>query len=169
MASVPRAQPAADAHAWTHRFWVRSQVPRLTNQGNESKALDVMTQKMRCSKHTCEDVLQLFQQRAAIEEEYGRRLEKLSLLALGMQESAQSSLKLALDGVRSELQTSAVSRLHLAAELRQELEQKVATLIVTQATIRKPVNALFSKWLMWQSCKRRQRNCTRRNRRNCSN
>ncbi len=56
-----------------------------------------------------------------------------------MSESGHSTLKHALDTVRQELKSSAASRFALASEMRTELEHKVATLLVTQATIRKPV------------------------------
>ncbi len=51
--------------------------------GDEDKGFDVLLERMKCAKHTLGDLLQLFQDRASMEEEFSKKLGKLAKLPMG--------------------------------------------------------------------------------------
>ncbi|KAI9024765.1 hypothetical protein DFJ74DRAFT_767312 [Hyaloraphidium curvatum] len=111
--------------------------------GPDDKGQDVLIQRMRAGKHTCEEVLAVLQQRATIEEDYARKLRKLSNLIMGREESG--TLKDSLEVVRKELEATSRQRLSLCETMRQDLEKKLAELIVGQATVRKQYQTISEK------------------------
>ncbi|KAF9912669.1 Proline-serine-threonine phosphatase-interacting protein 2 [Linnemannia zychae] len=75
---------------------------------------------MRHAKVTCQEILGMFQARAALEEEYGKKLVKLSKSPLGKDEVG--SLRDSLDVVRFEIEATGKSHIELAGKMRDQLE-----------------------------------------------
>ncbi|KAG9060819.1 Proline-serine-threonine phosphatase-interacting protein 2 [Linnemannia hyalina] len=75
---------------------------------------------MRHAKVTCQEILGMFQARAALEEEYGKKLVKLSKSPLGKDEVG--SLRDSLDVVRFEIEATGKSHIELASKMRDQLE-----------------------------------------------
>ncbi|KAJ3034345.1 hypothetical protein HDV00_005178 [Rhizophlyctis rosea] len=107
-------------------------------QGEGDNGLAVLMVRMKVGKHTSEEVQALFKERAAIEEDYGKRLKKLAKTFNAKEEIG--TLRDSLDVVRAELERTGQARLDLAAEIRAKLEKPLADLIATQSGIRKSHN-----------------------------
>lgn len=126
--------------------------------------LTILMGRMKAGKHVCEEVQVLLKERAAIEEEYGKRLKKLAKSFNPKEEIGYISplrprpinvtyslficffcrtLRESLDVVRNELEKTGQSRLDLAAEIKIKLEKPLAELIVSQSNIRRNVSLIL--------------------------
>lgn len=103
--------------------------------GKDDAGYDVLTTRLKQSKQTCEEVKNLFHERALIEEEYAKRLSKLSKIPVGKDEIG--SLHDALETVRQELEATAKEHIGLSQKIRAELEQDLADFIAKQREKRK--------------------------------
>ncbi|KAJ3068989.1 hypothetical protein HDU98_007915 [Podochytrium sp. JEL0797] len=103
--------------------------------GDQDKGIDVLIQRMKNGKHVTAEVVQLFKERAAIEEEFGKRLAKLAKAFTTAEEIG--SLRESLDLVKSELETSARAHLDIANEIRLQLEKPVSDFLNQQSVVRK--------------------------------
>ena len=92
---------------------------------------------MKVSKHTSENVLNIFKERATIEEEYAKKLIKLSKSVSFKDELG--TLKGSLDSLRVEIETGAKVHLDLAVDMRVNLEKQMAEFIAAQSVVRKNV------------------------------
>lgn len=103
----------------------------------------------------CEDVALLFRERAALEEEYGKRLARLSKSFSSRSEGG--SLRESLEVVRLELEGSfalliiyllatAQTHLDLASDIRVKLDRPVSEFIANQAAVRKNVRRLVASY-----------------------
>ncbi|KAG0336920.1 Proline-serine-threonine phosphatase-interacting protein 2 [Podila horticola] len=90
---------------------------------------------MRHAKLTCQEILGMFQARAALEEEYGKKLLKLSKSPLGKDELG--SLRDSLDVVRYEIEATGKSHIELASKMRDQLENALAEFNNSQKDKRK--------------------------------
>ncbi|KAF8982917.1 Proline-serine-threonine phosphatase-interacting protein 2 [Entomortierella lignicola] len=90
---------------------------------------------MRHAKLTCQEVLVMFQARAALEEEYGKKLLKLSKSPLGKDELG--TLRESLDVVRFEIEATGKSHIELAGKMRDQLESALSEFNDTQKDKRK--------------------------------
>ncbi|KAJ3282045.1 hypothetical protein HK104_011122 [Borealophlyctis nickersoniae] len=107
--------------------------------GENDKGLDALMARMRAGKHVAEEVHQMLKERALIEEDYGKRLKKLSKAFNPKEEIG--TLRDSLDILRAELDKTGQARLDLANEIRAKLEKPLVELIATQAAVRKSHNA----------------------------
>ncbi|KAI8849937.1 hypothetical protein BC829DRAFT_174639 [Chytridium lagenaria] len=113
--------------------------------GDGDRGLEVMMGRMRQGKHVSEEVHALLKERAAIEEDYGKRLTKLAKSFSPREEIG--TLRESLDVVRSELENSARAHLDVANEIRTQLEKPLAELLASQSATRKNHNAILEKHL----------------------
>ncbi|KAF9934930.1 hypothetical protein BGZ67_003643 [Mortierella alpina] len=93
-------------------------------QGKDDAGYSALTTRMRHAKLTCQEVLTMFQARAALEEDYGKRLLKLSKSPLGKDELG--SLRDSLDVIRYEIEATGKSHIELASKMRDQLESALA-------------------------------------------
>ncbi|KAF9574749.1 Proline-serine-threonine phosphatase-interacting protein 2 [Mortierella alpina] len=90
---------------------------------------------MRHAKLTCQEILTMFQARAALEEDYGKKLLKLSKSPLGKDELG--SLRDSLDVIRYEIEATGKSHIELASKMRDQLESALAEFSNNQKDKRK--------------------------------
>ncbi|KAJ3114599.1 hypothetical protein HK100_001612, partial [Physocladia obscura] len=108
-------------------------------QGENDKGLDVLIFRMKNGKHVTSEISALFKERAAIEEEFGKRLAKLAKSFTTNEEIG--TLRESLDLVKTELETSARAHLDIANEIRIQLEKPCLDFVGQQSTIRKTQHA----------------------------
>ncbi|KAF9112406.1 Proline-serine-threonine phosphatase-interacting protein 2 [Mortierella sp. AM989] len=92
--------------------------------GKDDAGYSALTTRMRHAKLTCQEILGMFQARAALEEEYGKKLLKLSKSPLGKDEIG--TLRDSLDVVRYEVEATGKSHIELAGKMRDQLETALA-------------------------------------------
>ncbi|KAF9363390.1 hypothetical protein BGX34_004265 [Mortierella sp. NVP85] len=111
--------------------------PRFANNfwGKDDAGYSALTTRMRHAKVTCQEILSMFQARAALEEEYGKKLLKLSKSPLGKDELG--SLRDSLDVVRYEVEATGKSHVELASKMRDQLESALAEFNNSQKDKRK--------------------------------
>ncbi|RKO90680.1 hypothetical protein BDK51DRAFT_2271, partial [Blyttiomyces helicus] len=107
--------------------------------GDEDMGLKMLMERMRDGKSVSSAVELMIRERAAIEEEYGKRLLKLGRKFEPVQEIG--TLRSSLDVVRVELEKSARFHLDLAAELREKLAVPLAEFKAAQTAIYKIVSS----------------------------
>ncbi|KAG0324680.1 Proline-serine-threonine phosphatase-interacting protein 2 [Dissophora globulifera] len=103
--------------------------------GKDDAGYSALTTRMRHAKLTCQEILGMFQARAALEEEYGKKLLKLSKSPLGKDELG--SLRDSLDVVRYEIEATGKSHVELAGKMRDQLELALAEFNNGQKDMRK--------------------------------
>ncbi|KAF9960382.1 hypothetical protein BGZ65_012419, partial [Modicella reniformis] len=111
--------------------------PRFANNfwGKDDAGYSALSTRMRHAKLTCQEILGMFQARAALEEEYGKKLLKLSKSQLGKDELG--SLRDSLDVVRHEVEATGKSHVDLASKMRDQLESALAEFNNSQKDKRK--------------------------------
>ncbi|KAF9401766.1 Proline-serine-threonine phosphatase-interacting protein 2 [Mortierella sp. AD011] len=97
-------------------------VPRFSQNfwGKDDAGYSALTTRMRHAKLTCQEILGMFQARATLEEEYGKKLLKLSKSPLGKDELG--TLRDSLDVVRYEIEATGKSHIELAGKMKDQLE-----------------------------------------------
>ncbi|KAG0202739.1 Proline-serine-threonine phosphatase-interacting protein 2 [Mortierella sp. GBA30] len=118
------ASEATSAPRFSQNFW-----------GKDDAGYSALTTRMRHAKLTCQEILTMFQARAALEEEYGKKLLKLSKSPLGKDELG--SLRDSLDVIRYEIETTGKSHIELANKMRDQLESALAEFNNSQKDKRK--------------------------------
>ncbi|KAF8309078.1 hypothetical protein DL93DRAFT_2063328 [Clavulina sp. PMI_390] len=93
--------------------------------------VDVLFARMRGAARTAEEMRAFWRERAAIEDEYSKRLAKLSKQPLGRDEIGE--LRNALDTLRSETEAQASAHAALCVSLRKEVEAPTSEFISKQA------------------------------------
>ncbi|KAF9962711.1 Proline-serine-threonine phosphatase-interacting protein 2 [Mortierella alpina] len=113
--NVETAAPsdAMPAPRFSQNFW-----------GKDDAGYSALTTRMRHAKLTCQEILTMFQARAALEEDYGKKLLKLSKSPLGKDELG--SLRDSLDVIRYEIEATGKSHIELASKMRDQLESALA-------------------------------------------
>ncbi|KAF9277422.1 hypothetical protein BGZ68_009309 [Mortierella alpina] len=104
---------ALSAPRFSQNFW-----------GKDDAGYSALTTRMRHAKLTCQEILTMFQARAALEEDYGKKLLKLSKSPLGKDELG--SLRDSLDVIRYEIEATGKSHIELASKMRDQLESALA-------------------------------------------
>ncbi|KAJ1909308.1 formin-binding protein [Tieghemiomyces parasiticus] len=99
--------------------------------------------RLRNSKQTCQELQAMFAARAAIEEEFGKKLLKLARTPLGKNEIG--TLQDALFSVKNELAVSAKAHIDLAHQIKVELENTTNDFINKQREKRKLQTAVIEK------------------------
>ncbi|KAI7822167.1 hypothetical protein BC939DRAFT_192597 [Gamsiella multidivaricata] len=120
----PPLTEEAPAPRFSHNFW-----------GKDDAGYSALTTRMRHAKLTCQEILGMFQARASLEEEYGKKLLKLSKSPLGKDELG--SLRESLDVVRYEIEATGKSHIELASKMRDQLESALAEFNNSQKDKRK--------------------------------
>ncbi|PIA13492.1 hypothetical protein COEREDRAFT_83454 [Coemansia reversa NRRL 1564] len=109
----------------------------------DERCISVLMHKLKSAKQTCTDVLQMVSTRASLEEELGKRLNKLSRSGLGSEEVG--GIKEALRTMRGEMETNAKAHLDLAKQLRTEIEKPLSNFIADQRSKRRGQTTIIQK------------------------
>ncbi|KAJ5386380.1 hypothetical protein N7509_008921 [Penicillium cosmopolitanum] len=92
--------------------------------GKDDAGLQPMLDRMHCSKTTSDELKAFYSVRAAIEDEYARKLSALCRKSLGASETG--SLRLSLDVVRGETEAIAKAHSAIAGQMKTELEEPLS-------------------------------------------
>lgn len=95
--------------------------------------------RMKQGKHISDEVATFLKERCSIEEDYAKRLQKLSKTFNPKEELG--TLRDALEVVKSETDRSSRIHAELANDLRSKIERPLQEFIVTQTGIRKNVDS----------------------------
>ncbi|KNZ58240.1 hypothetical protein VP01_196g9 [Puccinia sorghi] len=130
-------QQPPDPYSFCNSFW--------GEQGYE-----VLQNKNRQSTKLLEDLRSWYKERAVIEEDYAKRLTKLTKTPLLEQLSQNNHLevggiKRALETVRDTTRQSAHSHLELAGTIRSALEKKLAEFVARRETLKKNPQAAIER------------------------
>ncbi|KAI9266728.1 hypothetical protein BDA99DRAFT_536142 [Phascolomyces articulosus] len=101
----------------------------------DDRGVEVVLDKLRNSKQTCEEIKKLYEIRSQIEEDYGERLLKLSQLIVGQAE--EGTLAESLSHIPSALETTARAHLDLAQQLKHHLETPLDGFLKEQRDMRR--------------------------------
>ncbi|RKP37846.1 hypothetical protein BJ085DRAFT_41138 [Dimargaris cristalligena] len=130
VAQTAALPPPADSFA--NSFW-----------GKDDRGVTVLMNRLRNSKQTCQELQTMFTTRAAIEEEFGKKLLKLARTPLGKNEIG--TLKDSLTSVKSELEISAKAHIDLAHQIKVELENTTNDFVNKQREKRKLQTSVIEK------------------------
>ncbi|KAF8588853.1 hypothetical protein K439DRAFT_1613201 [Ramaria rubella] len=104
---------------------------------------DVLTTRIRGAARTTEELRAFWKERAAIEDDYAKRMAKLAKQPLGRDELGE--LRNAIDTLRSETDRQAASHSNLAQLMRKELEGPIVELLSKHAQFKKLCQAPVEK------------------------
>ncbi|KAG0252027.1 hypothetical protein DFQ27_008323 [Actinomortierella ambigua] len=107
----------------------------VTRPGKDDAGYGALTNRMKQAKTTCQEILTMFQARASLEEEYGKKLLKLAKCPLGKDELG--TLRESLDVVRYEIEAIGKSHIELASKIRDQLESALVDVMNSQKDKRK--------------------------------
>ncbi|KAF8885995.1 hypothetical protein BD779DRAFT_1625039 [Infundibulicybe gibba] len=111
--------------------------------GIGDSGINILFTRMRGATKTTEELRNFWKERSIIEEEYANRLATLSKVTLGWDEIGE--LRNSLDTLRLETEKQAASHLHLAAQIRSELEAQTGQLLNKQLFHRRTHQAPLEK------------------------
>ncbi|MCJ1329704.1 hypothetical protein MMC10_006384 [Thelotrema lepadinum] len=92
--------------------------------GKEDAGVSPLLERMHSAKLTSDELKSFYGTRAAIEEEYARKLLQLSRKALGSQETG--TLRASLDVMRGEVESMGKAHQNIAQQMKGELEEPLA-------------------------------------------
>ncbi|KAM6479189.1 hypothetical protein HDV62DRAFT_382404 [Trichoderma sp. SZMC 28011] len=127
--------------------------------GKDDAGVGPLLERMVNSKQTCDELKSFYGARAAIEDEYARKLLNLSKKSLGTHETG--TLKASLDTVRSELEATAKQHQSIAAQMKTELEEPLAAFAGGNKERRKIIQGTVEKLLKVKVQQTNQVNKTR--------
>ncbi|KAJ1678451.1 formin-binding protein, partial [Spiromyces aspiralis] len=102
---------------------------------DDDKGVVVLTRKLQNAKHTMANIHRVMAARAQLEEEYGKKLLKLSRNTLGQEELGTT--RDSLHCFRNELESSANTHIKLSKQIRDDLIKPLAAFIEQQRQKRK--------------------------------
>ncbi|KAJ3904265.1 SH3 domain-containing protein [Lentinula edodes] len=105
--------------------------------------VDVLFARMRGAMRTMDELRNFWKERAAIEEDYAKRLGKLAKQTLGRDEIGE--LRNSLDSVRLETDKQSSYHLNLAQQIKNDLENQAATFCAKQNHHKKVYQAAIEK------------------------
>ncbi|KAH7905516.1 hypothetical protein BJ138DRAFT_1118401 [Hygrophoropsis aurantiaca] len=105
--------------------------------------VDVLFARMRGAARTMEELRNFWKERSAIEEDYAKRLAKLSKMSIGKDEIGE--LRNSVDTLRLETDKQASHHLRLAQQLRSEMEGQAVVFLSKQAYHKKTYQAAIEK------------------------
>ncbi|KAF9012617.1 hypothetical protein BDQ17DRAFT_1321593 [Cyathus striatus] len=111
--------------------------------GVSDGGVEVLFARMRGASRTMEELKAFWKERAAIEDDYAKRLTKLSKVTLGKDEIGE--LRISLDTVRLETDKQAGFHQTLAQQIRNELEGQTASFHMKQQQHKKIYQAAIEK------------------------
>ncbi|CAG8438937.1 5766_t:CDS:10 [Ambispora leptoticha] len=113
--------------------------------GRDEVGYEVLMTRMRQAKQTCEEVRNMLQERAAIEEDYGKRLLKLAKSQFGKDEIG--TLRESFDVTRKAIEATGSSHIKLAQQIRTDLVQKIIAFTALQKDRRKQQTTILDRSL----------------------
>lgn len=132
---MPAASEAPTvALSFANNFW-----------GKDDAGVAPMLERMAAAKQTNDELRSFYGARAAIEEDYARRLLALCRKSLGSQELG--SLKHSLDTVRGEVECMGKQHALIAAQMKTELEEPLGAFAAGMKERRKIVQNTVEKLL----------------------
>ncbi|KAL5531880.1 HOF1 [Sanghuangporus sanghuang] len=132
--------------------YARANSPDLSNRsldfcnafwGAGDAGVDVLFARMRGAARTIEELRMFWKERAAIEEDYAKRLAKLAKQTLGRDEIGE--LKNSLDTLRLETDRQAIAHANLAQQVRSELESPAGAFAARQAQFKRGAQSIVEK------------------------
>ncbi|KJA28834.1 hypothetical protein HYPSUDRAFT_621926 [Hypholoma sublateritium FD-334 SS-4] len=111
--------------------------------GHGDGGVDVLFARMRGAARTMEELRMFWKERAAIEEDYAKRLAKLSKMILGRDEIGE--LRNSLDTVKIETERQSGFHLNVAHQIRADLEAPTATFNARQVQHKKTLQNTIEK------------------------
>ncbi|KAG6853673.1 hypothetical protein C0991_002472 [Blastosporella zonata] len=111
--------------------------------GAADGGVDVLFARMRGATRTMEELRNFWKERAAIEEDYAKRLAKLAKSALGKDEIGE--LRNSLDTIRLETDKQAGYHAKLASDVRSELESTSSSFLARQLHHKKTFQSSIEK------------------------
>ncbi|OAD75956.1 hypothetical protein PHYBLDRAFT_158182, partial [Phycomyces blakesleeanus NRRL 1555(-)] len=99
------------------------------------RGVDLITDRLRTARQTCQDIKNLYKARANIEEEYGQRLLKLSQFSINT--DGQGSFADALSNIPSAIETTGRAHLDLAQQIQHHLERPLDDFLSEQRELKK--------------------------------
>ncbi|KAI5282896.1 hypothetical protein KEM54_002502 [Ascosphaera aggregata] len=132
--AVVKSDPEGAPPSFANNFW-----------GKDDAGVAPMLERMHNAKVCCDELKTFYNIRAAIEDEYARKLLALSRKPLGSRETG--SLRASLDTVKAE--TEALGKTHgaIAAQMKSELEEPLAAFAGGMKERRKIVQTGIEKLL----------------------
>ncbi|KAK0122747.1 hypothetical protein ONS96_009782 [Cadophora gregata f. sp. sojae] len=113
--------------------------------GKDDAGVDPLLQRMHNAKQTCDELKSFYTARAALEDEYARKLLSLSRKPLGSQEAG--TLRASLDVLRGEVEAMGKSHQNIASQMKTELEEPLAAFAGAMKERRKIVQGGIEKVL----------------------
>ncbi|KAG6332130.1 hypothetical protein ID866_6960 [Astraeus odoratus] len=105
--------------------------------------VDVLFARMRGAGRTMEELKNFWKERAAIEEDYSKRLAKLAKMTVGKDEIGE--LRNSIDTLRLETDKQAGCHMQLAHQIRADLENQAAAFVAKQQHHKKMFQAAIEK------------------------
>lgn len=105
--------------------------------GPNEAGLETLQTKLKTSKHISEEIVGMLKERAAIEEEYAKRLSKLNKNFAIKEEIG--TMKDALEVLKAEIETSARVHAEMGSDIRIQLEKPLIEFTNSQSLLRKNV------------------------------
>ncbi|KAI9717256.1 MAG: hypothetical protein M1812_004783 [Candelaria pacifica] len=113
--------------------------------GKEDAGVQPMLERMHNAKVTCDELKAFYNTRAAVEDEYSRKLLSLCRKPLGSSEAG--SLRASLDVMRGEVEAIGKAHQNIAAQMKSELEEPLAAFSGGMKERRKIVQSGIEKLL----------------------
>ncbi|CAG8961262.1 hypothetical protein HYFRA_00013318 [Hymenoscyphus fraxineus] len=127
--------------------------------GKEDAGVEPLMQRMHNAKQTCDEIKSFYTARAAIEDEYARKLLNLSRKPLGSHETG--TLRASLDVLRGEVEQMGKSHQNVASQMKTELDEPLAAFAGAMKERRKIVQGGIEKLLKVKVQQTNQVNKTR--------
>ena len=135
------------ANGQTHSFHAEESDPRLdfcnAFWGQDDRGYQVVMARLRGAARTVDELRAFWKERIAIEEEYSRRLSKLSKTTLGRDEIGD--LASSLQGILGETAQQASYHSTLCTELHQSVESPTTEMGVRLANLKRGLQASVEK------------------------
>ncbi|PVU99947.1 hypothetical protein BB559_000266 [Furculomyces boomerangus] len=109
----------------------------------QDRGVNVLLHKLKNAKQTSADIHNLISARAQLEEDYGKKLLKLSRASLGSEEI--NHMKNSLLTVRKEFEVTAKAHVNLGMSIRKDIVNPLTNLIAQQRQQRKTQVAIIEK------------------------
>ncbi|KAF2687334.1 hypothetical protein K458DRAFT_296456 [Lentithecium fluviatile CBS 122367] len=128
------AEPPSVTLSFANNFW-----------GKDDAGVSPMLERLHNAKVTSDELKSFYAQRAAIEDEYARKLLNLSRKPLGSSEAG--TLRLSFDVIRGEVESMGKAHQSIAAQMKTELEEPLAAFAGGMKERRKIVQGGIEKLL----------------------
>ncbi|KAF2791534.1 hypothetical protein K505DRAFT_205811, partial [Melanomma pulvis-pyrius CBS 109.77] len=134
MGGTSVSEPPSVSLSFANNFW-----------GRDDAGVGPMLERLHNAKVTSDELKSFYVSRAAIEDEYARKLLNLSRKPLGSSESG--TLRMSLDIIRGEVETMGKAHASIAAQMKTELEEPLAAFAGGMKERRKIVQGGIEKLL----------------------